>query len=246
MSSGPAGHCVDEPPDRLRALVPADEGRHLPHRVLGEQLDDARDVLALHGAGVAVQQLSLAGSVGSTMSSSGGWRAGAGPGPAAARCSPRRSRSRSASATSAADHRSTSRRISTARWRGGRCCSAATRARRTLARAATIAGRVAGGAAEQGVRHRLQPGHLGLLDERVVRLRCWERRARSAAGGGCVPPARSGRRSWRCGRARCAATTGPRTRGTTARHAGRSPARGPRRRASSRASGSSARSSSRR
>ena len=38
----------------------------------------------------------------------------------------------SSSATSAACQRSTSRRISTARWRGGRCCSAATNASRIV------------------------------------------------------------------------------------------------------------------
>ena len=45
------------------------------------------------------------------------------------------------SATSVAFQRSTSQRISTARWRGGRCCSAATNARRIVSRAtATSAG----------------------------------------------------------------------------------------------------------
>ena len=45
---------------------------------------------------------------------------------------------RAASATSAARQRSTSRRMSTARCRGGRCCSAAMNASRMLSRPATI------------------------------------------------------------------------------------------------------------
>ena len=45
------------------------------------------------------------------------------------------------SATSAAFQRSTSQRIRTARWRGGRCCSAATNASRIVSRVcATSAG----------------------------------------------------------------------------------------------------------
>ena len=43
----------------------------------------------------------------------------------------------SSSATSVAFQRSTSRRISTARWRAGRCCSAATNASRMVSRDAT-------------------------------------------------------------------------------------------------------------
>ena len=63
-------------------------------------------------------------------------------------------------ATSAAGQVSTSRRISTARWRGGRCCSAATNASRRLCRSADHRGRVG---AEQLVRERLQPRHLECL-----------------------------------------------------------------------------------
>ena len=44
----------------------------------------------------------------------------------------------SSSATSAAFHCSTSRRISTARCRAGRCCSAATKASRTDSRATAV------------------------------------------------------------------------------------------------------------
>jgi hypothetical protein len=40
----------------------------------------------------------------------------------------------SSSATSLAFQRRTSRRMSTARWRAGRCCSAATKARRSVSR----------------------------------------------------------------------------------------------------------------
>ena len=48
----------------------------------------------------------------------------------------------SSSATSVAFQRSTSRRISTARCRGGRCCSAATNARRIVSRATATLGRI--------------------------------------------------------------------------------------------------------
>ena len=44
----------------------------------------------------------------------------------------------SSSATSVACQRSTSQRISTARWRGGRCCSAATKASRIVSRSTAI------------------------------------------------------------------------------------------------------------
>ena len=54
----------------------------------------------------------------------------------------------SSSATSAAFQRRTSQRIRTARWRGGRCCSAATNARRIVSRAAaTSAGSPSDGTA---------------------------------------------------------------------------------------------------
>ena len=58
------------------------------------------------------------------------------PAPAAARCSPTRRVVSSSSATSVAGHRSTSQRMSTARWRAGRCWSAATKASRIDSRAA--------------------------------------------------------------------------------------------------------------
>jgi hypothetical protein len=44
----------------------------------------------------------------------------------------------SSSATSVACQRSTSQRISTARWRGGRCCNAATNARRIVSRSTAV------------------------------------------------------------------------------------------------------------
>ncbi len=58
----------------------------------------------------------------------------------------------SSSATSAAFHRSTSHRISTARWRGGRCWSAATKASRIVSRdSATSAGSPSGAMARLGI-----------------------------------------------------------------------------------------------
>ena len=74
----------------------------------------------------------------------------------------------SASATSAAFHRSTSRSTSTARWRGGRCCSAAIRASRMLSRDVTTEagsfGSLPSMASGTGSSH----GHLALLDQRLV------------------------------------------------------------------------------
>ena len=69
----------------------------------------------------------------------------------------------SSSATSLACQRSTSRRISTARWRGGRCWSAATNARRIVSRATTSAGSTSG---HHRVRDRLHPGALGRVQDR--------------------------------------------------------------------------------
>ena len=63
----------------------------------------------------------------------------------------------SRSATSAACQPSTSRRISTARWRGGRYCSAAMSASRVLARAATTAAGSSAPRPVSAVRDRLQP-----------------------------------------------------------------------------------------
>ena len=126
----------DQPADVLGADVPAEERRHLPRPRL-EQGDDRVDVLAPERVDVAVQQLLLpGGEVSWTVSSvrprsaiwaCARWRAEL---TAAVVVS-------SASATSAADQRSTSRRISTARWRAGRCCSAATKASRIESRSAT-------------------------------------------------------------------------------------------------------------
>ena len=59
-------------------------------------------------------------------------------GPVGARCSPRRRSSRAARPTSLACQRSTSQRISTARWRGGRCWSAATKASLIDSRSTTV------------------------------------------------------------------------------------------------------------
>ena len=78
---------------------------------------------------------------------------------------------------------------------------------------------------------------------RRARLRPGRRacRARSGAGGGSCSRGWSGTRWWRSGRARCAPRSGPRSRRTPARRAGRSPAPCPRRRRPTRSSGSSAR-----
>ena len=77
---------------------------------------------------------------------------------------------------------------------------------------------------------------------RVRRRRSGPRcRARPAAAGAAGPRGWSGRRWWRCGRARCAPTSGPGRCPPTSRPGSASPGRGPRPRAPTRSSGSSAR-----
>ena len=115
----------------------------------------------------------------------------------------------SSSATSVACQRSTSQRISTARWRGGRCCSAATNASRIVSRATATS---AGSPSDERVRRdRLDPRHLGqrvqVLDDRLAR----RARGPSAARGARGRSACRGRRSSRSGRATSGAPRGPRS-----------------------------------
>ena len=76
----------------------------------------------------------------------------------------------SSSATSLAGHRSTLQRISTARWRAGRCCSAVTKARRIESRNSAIsAGSAPSGepwASGMGVTH--SASGVGVPSERLV------------------------------------------------------------------------------
>ena len=124
----------------------------------------------------------------------------------------------SSSATSAAFQRSTSHRISTARWRGGRCCRAATNASRIVSRAtATSAGSPSGATRPSGI------GWIQVVSGRMLQVGGdgLPRRARgpSAARGARGRRACRGRRSSRCGRATSAAPPGPRSGRSCARRA---------------------------
>ena len=142
---------VDEPADVGGAAVPAGERRHLPDRVGGEHADDGVDVLAPRTPRRSASSSCCWASVrsGSTVSSVR---------PRSAICAWARWRAEltaavvvsSASATSAADQRSTSRRMSTARCRAGRCCSAATNASRIESRSATTTA-ASGTGSSQGI-----------------------------------------------------------------------------------------------
>ena len=145
----------------------------------------------------------------------------------------------SSSATSAAFQRSTSHRISTARWRGGRCWSAATNASRIVSRAtATSAGSPSGTTSAVGNR----------LDPRRPPAACSGCDASGSRAGPEVHRAGAplaavracrGTRSSRSGRATSAAPTRPSNRSRRATRGAASPGRRPRPRTASRASGSS-------
>ena len=160
-------------------------------------------------------------------------------GRAGARCSPTRRSSRGAPPTSLACHRRTSQRMSTARWRGGRCWSAATNARRIVSRAtATSAGSPSSwttSASGTGSIH-VTSGSVCRFDvDRLPRAGRGPWAARAAR----APTACRGRRSSRCGRATSGTPRGPRSGRGPSRRAASSPAPRPRPRTPSRASGSS-------
>ena len=169
------------------------------------------------------------------------------PGPAAARCSPTRRVVSSSSATSVACQRSTSRRIRTARCRGGRCCSAATNASRIDSRAtASSAGSPSSGSTRAS----------GIGWTQVVLGRRGAARTASAAAtaarGPSAAPGAAGRSSMsrqtfvamRYSHERSAERPSKPV-AARARPAPSSPARRPRPRTPSRASGSSSRSARR-
>jgi hypothetical protein len=127
----------DQLADVLGADVPAGERRHLPDRLVLEQPDDRVDVLAPERVDVLVEQhLLRRRELSLTVSGSGCLSAITGVGALEGELTAADVVS-SASAVSAAVQRSTSRRISTARWRGGRCWRAAMNARRMVSFSAT-------------------------------------------------------------------------------------------------------------
>ena len=152
----------------------------------------------------------------------------------------------SSSATSSAFQRRTSRRMSTARWRGGRCWSAATNASRIDSRAtATSAGSPPVGttrssgigsiqvaSASGGAERRV--GARRRADRSIGRARRWRaaEHVEADVGGDPVQPRPQRRR-------------GPRTGRSRARRGRTSPGRRPRPRRPIRASGSSSRSARR-
>ena len=146
----------------------------------------------------------------------------------------------SSSATSSAFQCRTSRRIRTARWRGGRCWSAATNARRIDSRAIGDVGRVAARSARaRSSGDRLDPAVLGQRGSRAASRPSVPARGPSAVPVAVARRACSGTRSWRSGRATSGSRPGPRTWRSRSRPERRSPGRRPPPRTRSPASGSS-------
>ncbi len=147
----------------------------------------------------------------------------------------------SMAATSAASKARTSRRMSTARCRAGRYCSAAISARRRLSRetAASAGSSGCGRISASGIGwSQAAPGPAAA----GAACGAWPG-APSPDGSARLPRCSSAvrQRWWRSGTARTSVTNGLRTRRRLARPAGRSPGRGLRPRPPSRAAGSSGR-----
>ena len=144
-----------------RPLQPQVERRHRLRRVLVDQRGQRVDVVGLERLDVA--RRAARGRPRRAAPSASPALASLASSVARARCSALLTEATlvsSSSATSVAFQRSTSQRISTARWRGGRCCSAATNASRIVSRAtATSAGSPSSD--DEAVGDRLDPGHLG-------------------------------------------------------------------------------------
>ena len=195
-----------------RAAEPEVVRRHGHDGVVVQERDQRRDVVALEGVDVAGQQRLL---VGGRRRGLDGVPSGRG----VARVARARWRAlftdatvvSSSSATSVACQRRTSRRMSTARWRAGRCWRAVTKARRIVSR-----GR---GHARPGRRRRGAPGRRGWAAPRRSpagwrpgRRRRWPPARGPWPGPGAGGPAACrGRRWWRCGRATSAPPSGPRS-----------------------------------
>ena len=219
-------------------------GRHGPGGVLVQQRGERVHVVALERVDVARQQRALRSSSGP---GGGGvarhrWRRQRRAGPLQ-RAVDRRDRRLEQLGDLVACQRSTSRRISTARWRGGRCWSAATKASRIDSRAtATSAGSPSVGD-DAVVGDGLDPGRSRERRRRAARRRCaaglrsigsarrWRlvEHVEADVGRDPVQPRAERRRGPRSGRAR-------------ARPAPASPGPRPRPRRRSPASGSSSRS----
>ena len=133
---------------------------------------------------------------------------------------------------------------STARCRGGRCCSAATNASRMLWRSTARSRGIGVGGQRERVGDRLDPVRRAAR-RRARRRRCRPGRSSIGRARRALGRARRGRRWSRCGRATCAATSGPRTGRGSSTRAPSSPAPRRRRRRPSRACGSSGRSARR-
>ena len=162
----PCRRADKQPADLVRALQPEVVRRHRHDGVVAEERDERLDVVALEGVDVAAPGAPAASS--STVASASGSSPSRSASVARARWSALLTDATlvsSSSATSVACQRSTSRRMSTARWRGGRCCSAVTNASRMLSRAAaTSAGSAPSG--RPGRRRSADPRVLGPSDAR--------------------------------------------------------------------------------
>ena len=230
-----------EPAGLLRPLQPERKGRHGEGGVLVEQRHQGLDVVAEEGVLVAVEQGPVLGverrQVGRGHDVVAAER---GPGPLQ-RAVDRRHVVSSSSATSVASKRRTSRRTSTARWRGGRCWRAATKASRTDSRTAARSAGSAAGGHHPGVGHRQHPRRLGQRGADALVEAVGRAEVDRAGPGASGPRGGRSRRWWRCGRATSAGWSGPRSGRGPSTPGSAPPARRRRPRTASRASGSSRR-----
>ena len=223
--------------DRLVALQPERVGRHREGRVLAQQRRERVDVVALERVARSGRRSSAARRRAARRVAEARRVASV----ARARCSALLTAATDVSrlsATSAADQPSTSVRSSAARCLGGRCCSAATNARRMLCAQHGLLGRIGVGGQRARVGDRLEPVR-ARPRARARRRRCRPGPLPSAARGASDRRARRGRRSSRCGTATCAATSARRSGRGSARRGPSSPGPRRRRRRRSRACGSS-------
>ena len=125
----------EEGGDRVPAPVPGGERWHRERGVLGQQREDRVDVAALPGVDIALRK--IADALVAELAQGEPLRPVREPlrrrlAPTSQRAVDRRDGSPQEIGFSRAEKPSTSRRINTARWLAGRCCSAAMKASSTL------------------------------------------------------------------------------------------------------------------
>ncbi len=191
--------------DVRRALIPAVERRHLPDRVLGEQLHQLVDVVVLERRDVASRADPWPRAIPARRRSSSwlGRRRRAAPAPAAAGCSPRpwtrRWPRRPRRPSTAAPRAGPAPRAAAAT---GAAAPPRTPAAPTRGTRRSPTGRTGPRSASPGSGS--SHGDLAVLDDVAGRVRTRLHPARTATADAACPPARSGRCWWRCGTTRSA------------------------------------------